>query len=246
MASEVLSRVRIVLMATSHPGNIGAAARAMKTMGLSQLILVAPRNSIDEKTYAMASNALDVIDHIQTFDTLAEAVAGCQLVAGTSARSRNIQWPLKNPRELAPECIRLLEQQDADVALVFGREDFGLSNEELQQCQVHIHIPTNPDYSSLNLAAAVQLLAYEMRLAALSVLEADIDSKPALAKHDEVELFYQHMEAVLLGVDFIKANNPRQTMTRLRRLFNRVRLESLEVAMLRGILRQIEKVFRQS
>lgn len=245
MTSEVLSRVRIVLMATSHPGNIGATARAMKTMGLSQLVLVAPRNPMDEKTYAMASNALDVIDNIRIFDTLAEAVAGCQLVAGTSARSRNIQWPLKSPRELAPECIALLGRQDADVALVFGREDFGLSNEELQQCQMHIHIPTNPDYSSLNLAAAVQLLAYELRLAALSVSKTDADSKPALAKHDEIEQFYQHMETVLQGIDFIKANNPRQTMTRLRRLFNRVRLESLEVAMLRGILRQIEKVFRQ-
>lgn len=245
MASEILSRVRIVLMATSHPGNIGAAARAMKTMGLSQLVLVAPRNPIDEKTYAMASNALDVIDQIQTFDSLSEAVAGCQLVAGTSARSRNIQWPLKSPRELAPECIKRLNRQDDDVALVFGREDFGLSNEELQQCQMHIHIPTNPDYSSLNLAAAVQLLAYELRLAALSVSAVEADAAPALAKYDEIEQLYQHMETVFQSIDFIKANNPRQTMTRLRRLFNRVRLESLEVAMLRGMLKQIEKAFRQ-
>lgn len=244
MALELLSRVRIVLMATSHPGNIGAAARAMKTMGLSQLVLVSPRTAIDEKTFAMASNALDVLDNMVKVDSFAEAVAGCQLVAGTSARSRNIQWPLKEPRHLAPDLIEALGQQEADVAIVFGREDSGLSNEELQQCQVHVHIPTNPDYSSLNIAAAVQLLSYEMRLAALDKQDVTLEAQPAAATIDDVERFYVHLERVLRQVDFIKENNPRQSMTRLRRLFNRVRLEALEVAMLRGILKQVEKAFR--
>lgn len=234
----MLDKIRIVLVNTSHTGNIGSTARAMKTMGLSQLVLVDPVSPPDGKASAMAAGAGDVLASAQTVATLAEAVQGCGLVVGTSARSRTLPWPMLTPRECGEKMVS--EAANYPVALVFGRENSGLSNEELQQCHFHVCIPANPDYSSLNLAAAVQTLSYELRVAFLSK-----DERPAEPAEypltDDLERFYTHLEQSLQKTHFIVANHPGMVMTKLRRLFNRARPESQELNILRGILASIDK-----
>lgn len=248
MATE-FDNIRIVLVNSSHPGNIGAAARAMKNMGLSQLVLVAPRDFPSPKAEWRAANAKDLLEQVTTVDSLEEAVADCGLVVGTSARERRIPWPLLTPRECGAKS--LAEAPTHPVAIVFGREDRGLSNEELQLCHYHLHIPANPDYSALNLAAAVQVICYELRMALLEKMAGapihydDWDVPPA--KHNDLELYYQHLEDTLVTLDFLDRDNPRQTMTRLRRLFNRVRLDEMELSILRGILTAMQNyVFHMS
>src|SRR5690554_4650161 len=165
MTTNRLDNLRIVLVNTTHPGNIGGAARAMKNMGLSRLYLVAPKEYPSDKATWRSAGALDVLDNAVVVDTLDEAIAGCGLVVGTSARERRIPWPLLDPRECGTNVVSEAEQHE--VALVFGREDRGLTNEELHKCNYHMHIPANPDYSSLNLATAVQVITYEVRMASL-------------------------------------------------------------------------------
>lgn len=238
MREASLDHIRIVLVNTSHPGNIGGAARAMKNMGLSKLVLVAPKEFPSAKAVWRAANALDVLDTIQVVDTLEEAVADCGLVIGTSARERRIPWPLFTPRECADRSWA--ESVQHDVAIVFGREDRGLTNEELHQCNYHLHIPANPDYSALNLSAAVQVVCYEMRVAMLTAQEGkaphfdDWDMPPA--SHKDVEYYYAHLEETLAKLGFLDPENPRQTMTRLRRLYSRIRLDKMELSILRGML----------
>ncbi len=252
--SELLStRIRIVLVETSHSGNIGAVARAMKNMGLSNLWLVSPVSFPDETSYARSSGAADVLDGARVVSSLDEALADCVMVMGTSARGRKVPWPVIPP----PEAARKAHEATAggDVALVFGRENSGLTNEELQRCHFHIHIPSNPDYSSLNLAMAVQVLCYELRMDYLRSLEEG-EQRPYLgsmtAPGDEgwdvapapvrdVEGFFEHLEQVLVDVDFHRRDKPRQLMTRLRRLFQRAGLDQMEVNILRGILTAVQK-----
>lgn len=249
MASSGLDNVRIVLVNTSHPGNIGATARAMKTMGLSQLYLVDPQQFPDERATWRAVSAADVLDNAVVTSSLDEALQDCGLIVGTSARERRIPWPLQNPRQCAQqvrdECLR------HPVALLFGREDRGLTNDELQKCHFHVHIPANEEYSSLNLAAAVQILCYELRMACLGekgfeplqgsvARDWDIEAADAVA----MEHFYAHLESVLSAMGFIDPRAPRQTMPRLRRLFTRTRLDKMELAMLRGILTDIDKLLK--
>ncbi|GAM61810.1 Cm32/Um32 methyltransferase [Vibrio ishigakensis] len=171
----MLNQVKVVLVGTSHPGNIGSAARAMKVMGLNQLVLVAPQCEVDEQSMALAAGADDVVKNAQVFETLEQAVADCALVVGSSARSRTLDWPMLEPRECGVKFVQ--EGQNAPVALVFGRERTGLTNEELQICQYHVCIPANPEYSSLNLAMAVQTLTYEIRMAFLEHQQSAIQSK---------------------------------------------------------------------
>ncbi|MFB9887082.1 tRNA (cytosine(32)/uridine(32)-2'-O)-methyltransferase TrmJ [Balneatrix alpica] len=240
----MLDKIRIVLVNTTHPGNIGAAARAMKTMGLSQLVLVEPKIFPSPEADAMSSGATDILQQARVVATLDEAIADCQLVIGTSARSRHIPWPLLNPHEAAAQAAK--EAQSAEVALVFGREDRGLTNEELHKCQFHVHIPTNPDFSSLNVAAAVQVLSYELRMRQLADAEVEapywgVDWDIKLATSDEVERFFVHLEQALIDIDFLDPHNPRQLMPRLRRLFMRARLDQVEVNVLRGILTAAQK-----
>lgn len=232
--------IRIVLVNTSHPGNIGAAARAMKNMGLNQLVLVQPEEYPSGVAVGRAASALDVLESARVVDSLNEALADCTLVIGTSARSRSIPWPMLTPRECAARVMA--EQQQAKVALVFGREDTGLHNEELQLCHYHVQIPTNPDYSSLNLAAAVLVLCYEIYQLSQAGAPADNNEQwdQALATAAQVEHFYGHLEKVLVDLDFHDPDNPRQLMQRLRRLFGRVRLDVMELNILRGILTEIE------
>ena len=236
------ANVRVVLVNTSHPGNIGAAARAMKNMGLERLYLVAPREFPAPRALWRAAGAVDVLERAVVVETLAAAVADCGMVVGTSARERRIPWPLLDPRE----CGQRVWQESAhhEVALVFGREDRGLTNDELAQCSYHVHIPANPEYSSLNLAAAVQVLAYEVRMAALAAAGAmpspEWDVPPAPAA--DLDLYFQHLERVLVEIGFHDPANPRQTMVRLRRLLARIRPDRMELSILRGVLTGVQNL----
>ncbi|HAT8621679.1 tRNA (cytosine(32)/uridine(32)-2'-O)-methyltransferase TrmJ [Legionella pneumophila serogroup 1] len=234
-----LSSIRIVLVSTSHPGNIGSTARAMKTMGLSTLYLVNPKSFPDLKAKEMAAGADDVLDAAVVTNTLDEALIGCQLILGTSARPRGLSLPGLIPAS----CAELINQQldNTQVAIVFGREHAGLTNEELLKCHYHINIPSNPEYSSLNLAQAVQIIAYELRMKLLSpsAQVALRNEEPATA--DEIEQFYEHLKEVFIEINFLKPSNPRRLMQRVRRLFNRINLEKMEVSILRGMLSQVQK-----
>lgn len=239
----MLHNIRIVLVETSHTGNMGSTARAMKTMGLSNLYLVNPLVKPDSQAISLSAGASDVIGNAKIVDTLDEALAGCSLVVGTSARSRTLPWPMLDPRECGEMSAKTVET--APVALVFGRERVGLTNEELQKCNYHVCIPANPEYSSLNLAMAVQIIAYEVRVAHLALLEA---AKPQIQYEetpyplvDDLERFYQHLEQTLLQTGFIRPAHPGQVMSKLRRLFTRARPESQELNILRGILTSIDK-----
>lgn len=234
----MLKNVRVILVNTSHPGNIGSVARAMKTMGLANLYLVSPKLFPHDKATELASGAFDVLEQAIVVPTLNEAMADCHLVIGTSSRARAIPWPLLTPRECGEKIVK--ESTNTNIALVFGREQTGLTNEELHCCHYHVHIPSNPDYCSLNLASAVQVLAYELRVAseaATSTPNWDYD----YANNEELENFYQHLEKVLIQIDFLNPKVPRQLMTRLRRLFYRSHLDVMELNILRGILGSVEK-----
>lgn len=230
---QLLANIRIVLARTSHPGNIGAAARALKTMGLADLALVDPAVFPNSQADAMASGATDVLARARVCKTLAEALADTRLALGVSARRRDIVADVLTPAEAS---ARLLgEAQAGPVALVFGNETSGLSNEELSLCQGLVTIPANPDYSSLNLAAAVQVLCYDIRQAWLGRAgwpQPAIDA----ASGDEVEKFYSHLETALAELEFLNPGSPGKLMLKLRRLFSRTRLAKEEVNILRGIL----------
>jgi TrmH family RNA methyltransferase len=230
----MLARIRVVLSNTSHPGNIGAAARAMKTMGMTQLVLVEPKRFPDAEATARASGADDVLARARQETGIDAALAGCRLVIGASARSRSIPCPVISPAE----CARKLyaESLQGDVAVLFGCEQSGLSNAEIDRCHFLVQIPTNPDYGSLNLAAAVQIICYEIMVAHLGREESDREAGHAVVSADEMERFYAHLEHVLVELDFLDPNNPRHLMRRLRRLFNRARPDNNEMNILRGIL----------
>lgn len=233
--------IRIVLVETSHPGNIGAVARAMKNMSLTQLALVTPKQFPSHEAVARASGADDVLADATLHDTLDEALKGCTTVYGLSARRRTIHWPEFDPRECAQRVVQ--ESASAEVALVFGREHSGLTNPELERCNFLVHIPSNPAFSSLNLAAAVQVMSYEIMMAsgAQHKLAAPTEK---LASAEEMRLFYAHLQAMLVDVGFIDPENPRQVMRHLQRLFNRVQLEQTEVNILRGICGAAQKQSR--
>lgn len=250
-----LDRVRIVLVGTQHPGNIGSAARAMKTMGLSQLVLVAPERFPHPEAVALAAGASDLLDRATRFETLAEAVADCRLVLGCTARSRRIALEELSPRVAA---ARALASADggADVAVVFGRERTGLENDELQLCHVAVHIPANPDYSSLNLAAAVQVLAYELRIASLRESPDPVEASTAVrrqderpevrseppATHGELEGFFSQLADTLDAIDFHKGRTPAAAIRKFRRLFLRAGLDAREVRLLRGMLADAQRM----
>lgn len=229
----MLSRIRVVLSHTSHPGNIGATARAMKTMGLDRLYLVNPKLFPHADATARASGADDVLSSAVLCADIDTALQGCRLVVGASARSRSIPCPVINPADCARRAAA--ESEQGDVALLFGCEQSGLSNREIDRCQFLVKIPTSPAYGSLNLAAAVQILCYEVRVAHEdAVAEPLPDHVPVSA--DEMERFYAHLEQTLVELEFLDPGNPRQLMRRLRRLYNRARPDENEVNILRGIL----------
>ncbi len=235
---NALARVRVVLVRTSHPGNIGAAARAMLTMGLTRLVLVAPKRFPDPDAVALATGATTVLDGARVVATLPEALAGCALTIGWSARPREFAGRVLPARDAAREAIA--HAAHGDVALVFGTEMSGLSNDELAQCAIAASIPANPDYASLNVAAAVQVAAYELRVAAGG---AQVWTAPrfAAATHDEVEALYAQARTTLMAMRFLDPARPKRLLPRLRRLFGRAGLEREEVNILRGILARIDE-----
>jgi tRNA (cytidine32/uridine32-2'-O)-methyltransferase len=235
-----LNLVRIVLVETSHPGNIGSTARAMKTMGLESLYLVNPKSFPDNKAREMAAGADDVLEQAVITSTLDEALVDCQLIFATSARPRGISLPGLTPASFAEFVSH--NANNSKIAVVFGREHSGLKNEELLKCHYHIHIPSNPEFSSLNLSQAVQIVSYELRMRALSP-EATVTTRhqDKQASADEIEQFYEHLREVFIEIQFLKEKNPRRLMQRVRRLFNRIHLEKMEVSILRGMLSQVQK-----
>lgn len=230
----IFDSIRIVLVATSHPGNIGSTARAMKTMGFHRLYLVSPHSFPDQKAHELAAGADDVLQEAVVTSTLGEALQGCQLVFATSARARDLALPGLTPAEAAAQVKAV--RKSTEIAIVFGREHAGLTNQELLHCHYHIHIPSDLHFSSLNLAQAVQIVVYELRMALLSPGAATEMKKDTLATADEIEQFYVHLQDLLTAIDFLKPSNPKKLMQRLRRLFNRTKLESTEINILRGIL----------
>ena len=240
---NTIPHIKIVLVNTSHPGNIGAAARAMKNMGLSRLALVNPMEFPSGVAVGRAASALDVLEQAEVVETIGEAIADCALVIGSSARSRSLPWPILTPEQSAEKLVK--EGRSAQVALVFGREDSGLNNEELHLCHFHVQIPASREYSSLNLAAAVMVLCYEIRRAVLRDVEGADKAEyeywdQERATVGQMEHFYEHLERVLVEIDFHDPENPRQLMQRIRRLFGRVRIDAMEMNILRGILTNIE------
>ncbi len=229
---------RIVLVGTTHPGNIGAVARAMKNMGLSDLALVAPRYFPHAEATARASGAEDLLEAAVVTGTLAEALRGCRFVAGASARARTIDWPALGPRECAERLVA--ESRGGDVAVVFGPEKSGLTNEDLDHCQALLSIPADPAFSSLNLAMAVQIVCYELRLARTGAPVATPEREVPLATSEDLERFYAHLEQVMTASGFLDPDNPRFLMRRLRRLFARAQPDQNEINILRGILASVE------
>jgi tRNA (cytidine32/uridine32-2'-O)-methyltransferase len=234
----MMNHIRIVLVRPSHPGNIGAVARAMKTMGLHRLCLVAPKKFPAAEADARAAGAEDILQKAFIFENLLDAIHDCELVFGTSARHRYLERPTCIPRE----CAELVSKNPMkEVAILFGNEQSGLSNDELSFCQRQVIIPTIADFQSLNLAAAVQIIAYELfsRLDSSLPLKGEEDRELALVK--QLDDFYKHFETVMIRVNFLEPSRPRQLMSKLKRFFNRAQLEQSELNIFRGFLAAIEK-----
>ena len=252
--SAHLSHVRIVMVNTTLPANIGSALRAMKTMGLLKLVLVAPKTYPHPDIDALAAGATDLIEQIEIVETLADAIKDCHLVFGTSARSRTIPWPLLDARPAAEKSISAVVNDQQDVAVVFGREDRGLTNEELAMANYHVTIPVNTDYGVLNVAQAIQVICYEMRMATLAAVKSGEDEAATmpvtdtesmqwdepLVTHEQMEQFYPHIEKMLAEIEFLDPKNPRLLPLRLRRLFGRIQLDRMEYHLLRGIFSRVQ------
>lgn len=245
----MLNNIRIVLLETSHPGNIGSTARAMKTMGLGQLYLVNPKRFPSAEAIAMASNADDILEQAVVVDSLAAAIADCHVVFGTSSRDRYLEWPQLDSREAGVKVIESVGEGN-QIAIVFGNERTGMTNEELQQCHYHVHIPTNPNYASLNLSQAVQIVCYEVRMAQSAMLLAqramdppvkleDDHQKERLTTQEEMAGLYDHLEEALTHIQFIHPQQATPPMRRLKRLFQRAHCTDVEVNILRGICKKI-------
>lgn len=262
--ADCLQNIRIVMVNTTLPANIGAAARAMKTMGLSRLVLVAPKSFPHPDATALAAGAADILAQVDVVATLEDAIADCQLVFGTSARSRTIPWPILDAR---PACQHALTeaQQNRQIAIVFGREDRGLTNEELALANYHLTIPVNQEYGVLNVAAAIQVICYELRMSLLYqqpkgenmqtvaittgeqmpvVNDIEMRWDEPLATQAQMQQFYPHLENMLADINFIDPDNPRLLPTRLRRLFGRIRLDRTEYNLLRGVFGRVQALSR--
>ncbi len=239
--SAHLSHVRIVMVNTTLPANIGSALRAMKTMGLSKLVLVSPKIYPHPDINALAAGATDLIDQIEIVETLEDAIKDCHIVFGTSARSRTIPWPLLDARPAAEKSLKAVIDDKQQVAVIFGREDRGLTNEELALANFHVTIPVNTDYGVLNVAQAIQIICYEMRMAAMDKMGKEVNPEATmhvtetedmqwdepLVTHEQMEQFYPHIEKMLAEIEFLDPKNPRLLPLRLRRLFGRIQLDRM-------------------
>ncbi|MFP6840779.1 MAG: RNA methyltransferase [Acinetobacter sp.] len=254
VVSAHLSHVRIVMVNTTLPANIGSALRAMKTMGLSKLVLVAPKTYPHPDIDALAAGATDLIEQIEIVSTLEYAIQDCHLVFGTSARSRTIPWPLLDARPAAEKSLQAVLNDQQEVAIVFGREDRGLTNEELALVNYHVTIPVNTDYGVLNVAQAIQVICYELRMATLALVEQKENTEATmpvtetesmqwdepLVTHEQMQQFYPHIEKMLAEIEFMDPKNPRLLPLRLRRLFGRIQLDRMEYHLLRGIFTRVQ------
>ena len=240
METNLFPNLSIVLVETSHPGNVGAAARAMKNMGVTEMTLVRPKEFPSEKAKARAVSAADVLENARVVDSVEEAIVDCHLVIGTSARDRRIPWLMLDPKGCGAKVVA--EQAVGHkVAILFGREDRGLSNEELQQCHFHVNIPTGEAYSSLNLSMAVQVICYELLQAKQGPVTDqrwDID----YASAGNMQHLYKHLEETMIQVGFHDPETPRQLLSRVRRLFNRIRPDQMEINILRGFLTAVNRL----
>ncbi|MFK5985988.1 MAG: RNA methyltransferase [Pseudomonadota bacterium] len=240
-----LENIRIVMVNTSHPGNIGAAARVMKNMGLGCLYLVEPKLFPHEEAISMAAGASDILENAIVVDTLEQALDNCHLVFGTTARSRKIRHQVVEPREAALKCAQI--SVDVQLAIVFGRERTGLTNAETDQCEILINIPSSADFSSLNVASAVQILAYELMLAHRQTEQKQISRTKQkhkdleLASHNEIENYFSHLQTTIENIGFLDISLSPQIMPKLKNLYHRCELEKSEVNMLRGILTAMDK-----
>ena len=241
----MLDNIRVVLIRTYHPGNIGASLRALKTMGLSRLYLVSPQQWPHSDATSMAAGAADLLETVTVVETLEEAIGDCSLVLGTSARNRTCTWPHLRARQAGQKITE--EAPKGQVAIVFGQETMGMTNEELQQCNYHVSIPANPDYPVLNVAAAVQTLCYEIRQSYEDAAGGEdsnaevFEAIEAYPEKQDMERFYKHLEQALNDIHFIIPQHPGAIMTKLRRLFNRARPEQHELGILRGILSRVQE-----
>tara|TARA_B100001559_G_C16498928_1_gene622284 strand:+ start:1972 stop:2709 length:738 start_codon:yes stop_codon:yes gene_type:complete len=238
--NNLLNSVKVVLVGTTHPGNIGATARAIKNMGILDLALVEPKEFPSDEATFRSKAAKDILENATVYESLKDAVSGCELVVGTSARDRTVPWPVLSPSEAAKEMHKC--SLNGDVAIVFGREDRGLTNEELGLCNFHVHIPSDPEYSSLNLSQAVQILAYEIRLAYLDENERSEDYWDVdLANNEQTERLINHMDELMQEVDFYDIENPRKLLVRVRRFFKRSKIDVMEANIFRGFFSTIQK-----
>ena len=238
--NNLLNSVKVVLVGTTHPGNIGATARAIKNMGILNLALVQPKEFPSDVATFRSKAAKNILENAEVYESLKDAVSECELVVGTSARDRTIPWPVLNPREAAAEMHK--SSLNGDVAIVFGREDRGLTNDELGLCNFHVHIPSDPEYSSLNLSQAVQILAYEIRLAYLEENERNEDYWDVdLANNEQTERLINHMDEIMQEVDFYDTENPRKLLVRVRRFFKRSKIDVMEANIFRGFFATIQK-----
>lgn len=252
--SQHLAHVRIVMVNTTLPANIGSALRAMKTMGLCKLVLVSPKTYPHPDIDALSAGASDLIEQIEIVETLEDAIKDCHLVFGTSARSRTIPWPLLDARPAAQKSMHAVLQDQQEIAVIFGREDRGLTNEELALANYHVTIPVNTEYGVLNVAQAIQIICYEMRMATVEQMETEVDPEATmhvtdqedmhwdepLVTHEQMEQFYPHMEKMLAEIEFMDPKNPRLLPLRLRRLFGRIQLDKMEYHLLRGIFTRVQ------
>ena len=250
-----LSHVRIVMVNTTLPANIGSALRAMKTMGLNKLVLVAPKTYPHPDIDALAAGATDLIEQIEVVEQLEDAIADCHLVFGTSARSRTIPWPLLDARPAAVKSLNAVAQHGQNIAIIFGREDRGLTNEELALANYHVTIPVNEEYGVLNVAQAIQVVCYDLRMAAFEQHNQPNEIKndymqlkqqqsmqwdEPLVNHEQMQQFYPHLEKMLAEIEFMDPKNPRLLPLRLRRLFGRIQLDRMEYHLLRGIFSRVQ------
>ena len=252
--SQHLAHVRIVMVNTTLPANIGSALRAMKTMGLCKLVLVSPKTYPHPDIDALAAGATDLIDQIEIVETLEDAIKDCHLVFGTSARSRTIPWPLLDARPAAQKSMDAVLNHKQEIAIIFGREDRGLTNEELALANYHVTIPVNSEYGVLNVAQAIQIICYEMRMATVELMDKPVDTEATmqvtdedsmhwdepLVTHEQMEQFYPHIEKMLSEIEFLDPKNPRLLPLRLRRLFGRIQLDRMEYHLLRGIFSRVQ------
>tara|TARA_B100000530_G_scaffold329832_1_gene272359 strand:- start:255 stop:1013 length:759 start_codon:yes stop_codon:yes gene_type:complete len=234
--------IKIVLVGTTHPGNIGAAARAIKTMGLRHLDLVCPKEFPSEQAIYRSKAAKDILENARIYQSLLESVKDCEMVIGTSARNRKVPWPVLDPKNASKE-INSNVRNNSKVAIVFGREDRGLTNEELGLCNLHVHIPTNEDYTSLNLAQAVQIMTYEVRMSFIGEdnIESDQEWDVDIATSDQTERLIEHMDELMQDVEFYDIENPRKLLMRVRRFFKRSGIDVMEANIFRGLFSTIQK-----